>query len=1362
MRNRLLLHTFALLALLAPSSWAQLSISEVIAIAVADERGVEPDQYQDEDGHLSDIIEVHNAGDETISLKGYALTDDKDELQKWSFSSNQRIEPGEYLTVYASGKSKTGLFASIPHTNFSLSRSGEYLALVSPEGEILQEFDPLPKMYDRVSYGPEGYMTQPTPGAPNTEAVDPPSTGVEFSIRSQTFFEPLTLELYADDLPEGAYIGYTDDGSIPKVSLFTPPKRYTEPIEITETTQIRARVFEPGKLDSEVETETFVQVGESFRDWSTNLPVIVLDNDNGGRPSTSRFEPSSWMILEPKAQDGSDEKRTRLDQIADLHTRAGIRVRGSSTSGNQKMSLAVEAWYDDANWADKDIEPLGLPADSDWVLSGRMQFDRALMRNPLAYEIFRQMGWWAPRTRFVEVFMNLDGGELDENDYYGVYTFMEKIKISDDRVQIEEASGGKDGGFIVKVDRVSKAGGDKSFSAAGQTVVWVEPQGDYVTNQQNTALKGYMDQAVEAMRSDDPENPETGYRNYIDTKSWIDEYLLRTLTRDPDGLRLSTYIHKPINGKLFYGPVWDFDRTMGCDSDDRARVVNQWVSYFATHGWYRYMLGSGVNRKGGTAVLPEFWQEWIDRYHELRRTVWRDENIHAIIDDFAAQIREAQERNFARWTGTRPDSGNVKDYNDGVTGWEGEVVHLKGWFTARMEWMDEQFTIQAGMDHAGVLASGDQITVRSGGTLFSPQEVYYTLDGSDPRLPGGEVNPQAIKAGKTIEVTEDMEITYRAKREEHWAGVARTAVVMDGVPASAENLLVSEIQYHPNDGNTDEQGEGYFHEDLFEFIELMNVSDRSMYLGDVRLTEGIAFDFSESEVQLLKPGQRVVIVSDEEAFAARYGDVRIAGEYVGQLANGGETIAIHRGEEMVHRFAYNDRAPWPTTPDTFGFSLTLADPAPGVDLSDPAQWTVDTSAKGGSPGAVGDTPPAVVVNEVLANPSPNESDAIEIYNASDAAVDISGWWLTDQASEPMKFAIPSGTMLPAGAYLVFRADNDNDPANNTDLPDGFFGNAFGLRSEGESVWLFSATPEGELTGYRDGFSFGDTDPGTTVGRYVTRDGDAQDVLQQEPTLGGPNAGPAISPVVITEVMYHPLESDGVEYVEIKNHTDAAALLHDPAYPDHVWRVSGIDFEFPSGSQLGAGELALIVSTDPDTFRAAHGLPSSVQVFGPFSGRLDNAGESLRLQRPGEAVEDGNGGLDYRYVTVDRIDYDNGSPWPSEADGGGASLERRGLTTYGNQASNWIATDGGSPGAYTESENSGSGGGDPDGNIEITGIATTAAGVAIALPEGTTYDLEFSTDLVNWTVIATDITDAYEDVDDARVQGTTGYYRGIVK
>ncbi len=1266
---------------------AQLQITEVLAMPTQEEDGDVPDKFLDDDDHLSDMIEIHNPGDSQVSLGGYYLTDDKRDLKKWSFPSNQRIDPGGYKIVYASAKDKRGLFATIPHTNFKLTRDGEYLALVSPEGEILTEFDPLPRMYANTSYGPDGYMTSTSFGEANKAALAEPTHRVDFSVSSRTFSGELTIELSSDDLPEGARIGYTTNNAEPAVSLFSPPKYYdvTGPITISETTEIRARVFEDGKLPGRIKTENYVKVSDELQDWSSNLPVVVIESW-GSRFNKARFSKSSMLILTPKSAEGVEEKRTSIIQEAELETRLNARQRGSSTGNWPKKSLAMEAWFDDADGADRNITPFGMPQNGDWVLSGRYDFDRALFRNPLAYQFSREMGHWSPRTQFVEVFMNEDGDEVDQSDYVGVFTFMEKIERDEERINLQDPTNRTDGGVMVKVDRTTGQSGtrDTTFNAAGQGFVWIEPEKEFVTSQQNSWLRDHFDEVRRVIRDDDiAEDPERGYRSLIDVESWIDEYVVRTLTKDPDGFRLSTYLYMPRNGKVHYGPVWDFDRTMGCDTDTRAKVPTNWqnVDYFRTFGWWADLAGSRFHNSTPEAARPEFLQDYIDRYQRHRRTVLDIDHMNELIDGFAAQLAEAQVRNFERWTGQRPDRGSVRDFNDGVTGWEGEVVHLKGWLKARVEFMDEFYVSPPGFEPAGGLVeSGASVRVKTGGNLFSPQSAYYTTDGSDPRVRGNTVHPSAVKAESTLTVTETMNLVIRAEQSDRWSGPINTAFVVDGIPASTENLLISEIMYHPSEGNAEEQEAGYFQEEYYEFVELMNAGDKDMYIGDIAFTGGITFPFSESAIQALKPGERVVIVSDIEGFELRYGtDLPVGGEYVGKLSNQGERLVLMRGDEVIQDFSYNDREPWPVTPDQFGFSLSLNNPAPGVDLSDPASWGVDTTAIG-TPGSSGSMVPNVVINEVLATAGPG-GDAIEVFNASNSEVDLSGWFLSDNDDIPNKFTIPQGTVLAGGGYAVFRQDNDDNVENNADLPAEFFGNAFGLNSTGETVYLFSADENGNLTGYRNSFSYADAEPGATYGRYITTSGDSHEVIQQSPTLGAANSGPLVSPVVITEIMYHPKDDSPnpeAEYVEIRNVSSSAVDLFEAGKPENTWRISGVDYQFPASTTLGAGTVAIVTAIDPGVFRAAFNVPASVEIFGPYGGRLDNGGETLRLQRP-LTFTNALGEENVRFITMEEVDYNDGGDWPDAADGLGASLVRVDTAAYSNQVSSWAAADGGTPG-----------------------------------------------------------------------------------
>lgn len=103
----------------------------------------------DEDGAFSDWIEIHNPTANPIDLSGWKMTDNSTNLSKWSFPA-VTLAPGEFRLFFASGKS--ALYAN--HTNFSLSKGGEFLALVRPDGGIEQQFSPqFPAQAADESYG---------------------------------------------------------------------------------------------------------------------------------------------------------------------------------------------------------------------------------------------------------------------------------------------------------------------------------------------------------------------------------------------------------------------------------------------------------------------------------------------------------------------------------------------------------------------------------------------------------------------------------------------------------------------------------------------------------------------------------------------------------------------------------------------------------------------------------------------------------------------------------------------------------------------------------------------------------------------------------------------------------------------------------------------------------------------------------------------------------------------------------------------------------------------------------------------------------------------------------------------------------
>ena len=503
------------------------------------------------------------------------------------------------------------------------------------------------------------------------------------------------------------------------------------------------------------------------------------------------------------------------------------------------------------------------------------------------------------------------------------------------------------------------------------------------------------------------------------------------------------------------------------------------------------------------------------------------------------------------------------------------------------------------------------------------------------------------------------------------AGIATNTFA--GNPSPAQQFLrITEIMYHPvgpppGDTNSAEN---------FEFIELRNISSTvTLDLRGVHFTNGIGFSFTGSAVTNLGPGQAVLVVKNLGAFASRYGTgFLIAGEYVDSLGNAGETLRLDDGAgEKILEFAYGDG--WYPITDGCGFSLVI--------LDENALWTTwdlkaswrPSAVLNGSPGAADPAPPAlpvVLVSEVLSAPLSPDPQAIEIFNAGPGAANIGGWYLTDDRGTPAKFRISPGTTVSAGDFAVFTGADFN-PAPG--VPP-----SFSLSATGGAVWLFSADPGGNLTGWLHGFEFGAAEAGVAFGRHVNSQGTEQFVAQSTNTLGGPNGRPRVGPVVISEIMYHPPDLDAGdnardEFIELQNITAGPVPLFDALRPTNTWRLrNAVDFDFPIDVTLAPGGILLVVSFDPEVdpaslsaFRAAYGLGTNVAILGPFSGHLDNARGTLELKKPG-APEAGA----TPHILVESIAYSDEAPWPVPADGFGSSLQRAALAAFGDDPANWFA------------------------------------------------------------------------------------------
>ncbi len=1305
----------------AGGAWTyQLETNSLYAVRINEFMAANKHGIRDEDGDYSDWIELYNASSVAVPLAGCHLTDSGRDLTGWQFPAVALPAKG-YLLVWASGKNRVNPAAAL-HTSFKLNKEGGYLALVLPDGtNILSDFHPsYPAQTTDVSYGRDisdpsavGFFTTPTPREANRSVGAGFGPEVRFARPSGTFTQPFALEL--STTATNAVIRYTFGTNMPQA---TSPA-YTGPIVISSTVQVRARTFVPGLLPGEIQSADYFRLDTATTNvtrFASTLPIMVIHNHGGGdvpmgETAGGYAQFAMLQVFEPK------NGLSALTNQPDLAIQCTIHRRGQATRYLPKASLRVETT--DEYGGGKSVPLLGYPADNDWVLYGINGYDKVLMHNPLAHGLYRQMGHYSSRTRFVEVFLKDDSGapgSITAADYNGLYVLEEKIKITPHRVDIDPLQPENNtqpsvtGGYLFSVD---KDGPSPGFYAANSSMWYLDPDGPTISTPQRAAqqqyLNNYLNNFYTALTGASWTSPTTGYAAYIDVPAWIDFHLHQVFVFNADMLRISTYWCKPRNGKITPAALWDFDRAFGmysADGDVRGFNPWRWQSGASDGGTDPFNAGGTYHNPWYSRLFtdPDFWQKWIDRYQELRQTVYSQSNLVAMIDRFGNEVASATPREYARWTGqgssdTSPNRGAISadgwSYNFPGT-WAGQVQFVKTWFANRTTFMDTNFLAPPTVSRPpGPTSAGTALTIAPATEPGS--SLLYTLDGTDPRLAGGGISPKALSnAGPaTITITGNLRLFARSWNLSHrnqtglhkppisspWSGPTEGSYYL-GVPS----LRIAEIMYHPAPppaGNTNDPGN-------FEYLELVNCSGDALSLAGFRLANAVEFVFTATNrITSLAPGGRVLVVRNQAAFVSRYPQAAslVAGVYTRSLGNGGDHLTLLGPlGELIQDFEYDPA--WHPITDGLGFSLVAVDESAALNAwTNQAQWH-PSAFNGGSPGAAdpgASAIPPVLVNEILANLLPPADDAIELWNPNPTPVDIGYWRLTDDPDRPDKFVIPPGTTLPAGGFTVFYRTNSFGVPGSTNAL-GQANDAFGLSEEGEAVYLFSGDPAGRLTGYFHKLEFGPSAPGVSCGSHTNSVGRVFPVAQSTPTLGQANARPLIGPVIIDEIQYHPpsLVVGGMvvgnardEFIELRNTAAESVALFDADHPANTWHMrGGVHYAFPPGVVLPPGGSLLVVGFSPEAdpvslaaFKAFYHLTNQPPIYGPFTGQLNNAGDRVELTRPGSPNPNTQVAPE---ILVDGVEYGVANPWPSMADGASISLQRLDEAAFGNDPANWFA------------------------------------------------------------------------------------------
>jgi CotH kinase protein len=421
---------------------------------------------------------------------------------------------------------------------------------------------------------------------------------------------------------------------------------------------------------------------------SSNLPIIVIKTNGGTIVDDPKIMVDFGII-----DNGPGKRNNLTDPFNAFNGKAGIEIRGSSSQMFPKKQYGIE--LADAKGDEVEASIFGMPKEADWILFAPYN-DKSLIRDALAYRLGRSMGNYASRTKYFELVLN--------DQYMGVYIFFEKIKRGKNRLAIDklektEVAGDEvTGGYILKIDKTT--GGDEggyvsSYPPGGKTseapqkiyFQWEYPKAADLVAAQKTYIQNYIKQFEETLIGENFQDPVNGWTKYADMNSFVDYFIMNELTKNPDGYRLSTFLHKKKDsegGKIHMGPIWDFNLGFGnvdyCTKGTTTGLVIDFNTICPTDNW---QIPFWWKRLWSDAT---FRTKLSDRWKTLREGSFATNKVLAYVDSVSTVMNvEAQQRNFQRW----PTLGQYVWPNYVVLPtYDAEVSWLKTWIEARMTYLD--------------------------------------------------------------------------------------------------------------------------------------------------------------------------------------------------------------------------------------------------------------------------------------------------------------------------------------------------------------------------------------------------------------------------------------------------------------------------------------------------------------------------------------------------------------------------------------------------------------------------------------------------------------------------------------------------
>ncbi len=404
--------------------------------------------------------------------------------------------------------------------------------------------------------------------------------------------------------------------------------------DVTEYTQYWFRVR--AKVAPGATANTF---SDSVTAWYVvpKLPIVRIDTQNRAPILDRENYVQASMTIDPNGT-----------AFAAYSGTLGIRGRGNSTWTLPKKPYKLKL--------DSKSGLMGMPSSKDYALLANY-FDPSQVRTATAEAISKATDLaWTPSYEHVEVILN--------GVYQGVYQLAETVKVASNRVDIEEMEDTDNaepeitGGYLLEIDARLEENNEPGWRTTRNVPVVVKDPEPYTTAQRNY-IRTHVQTFEDVLYSSTFTDPVNGYRKYLDVESFIDHYLVQEITRNGDSSWSSTYFYKQRgDDKLYFGPMWDFDRSMGSPVTPKPQPPE---------GWYARGNGAWTRR---LFQDPAFAAQVDARFRELEPTlVQMPDQVNAL----ATSLLPALDNDVARWKYTH----RVED----------EPQFLDDWLTTRLAWM---------------------------------------------------------------------------------------------------------------------------------------------------------------------------------------------------------------------------------------------------------------------------------------------------------------------------------------------------------------------------------------------------------------------------------------------------------------------------------------------------------------------------------------------------------------------------------------------------------------------------------------------------------------------------------------------------